>query len=282
MPAHLGYNFLVLSQNSFFGGTAVRPITSLVQFKRGDHICIFYRDEPSLAQTVAHYLAAGLRRNERCYCVQKPHMIPQILAGLEALGVNTALETQLGALDLHAAEEFYFASGGFEPQAMLDSLHQFTHDALARGFTGMRIAGELSWAHEGRRGDPATLCDQVVGYERMVEQSFPGKPMIGLCQYPARLFPSQVLRRVLDAHRIAIEESMVSSRHSTLTLRSGEFVADIVTDRLNPGEAIHYVVQKRTAPAVLNWGQELTMDAAIRACEGIMFELSDRQRTNHT
>ena len=49
----------------------MRSITSLVQFKRGDHICIFYRDQHSLVQMLAHYFAAGLRNNERCFCVQK-------------------------------------------------------------------------------------------------------------------------------------------------------------------------------------------------------------------
>jgi len=37
-----------------------------------------------------------------------------------------------------------------------------------------------------------------------------GKPVIGVCQYAANLFPPDVLRRVLDAHRIAIEKTMIS------------------------------------------------------------------------
>lgn len=260
----------------------MRPITSLVPFKRGDHICIFYRNEPSLVQSVAHYLAAGLRRNERCFCVQKPHLKPQILARMEALGVNTALETQLGALDIRSDEEFYFATGRFEPQAMVDSLELSIHDALAQGFTGMRIAGELSWAVEGRRGSPAALCNQIVDYEQMVDRNFSAKPFIGMCQYPARLFPPQVLRRVVEAHHLAMEETMVSSRHSMLTLRSGNFLADIVTDRVHSGKPFHYVVQDRSSRDVLSWGQAPTIDAAIRACESITAGPSDQRRTNHT
>lgn len=252
----------------------MQPITSLVQFKRGDHICIFYRDEASLAHSLVHYLADGLRRGERCFCAQKPHMILLLLRGLEKLGFDTAREAQRGALELHTEDEVYFTNGRFEPQFMMNMLEQSIHDAVARGFSGFRTAGELSWALDTHRHQSsATMCDQILGYEEMVARSYPGKPAIGVCQYPAHRFPPEFLRQVLDSHRTALEETMISTNHSSLTLRSGEFLADIVTDRVNPGEAFHYVVQKNGSPEVLSWGQEYSMDAAIQSSESIMAEL---------
>src|SRR5262249_18847633 len=150
----------------------VRPITSIVQFKRGDHICIFYRDENSLIQTLAHYLAVGLLHGERCFCVQKKHVIPKLLEALEALGIDVGRETRRGALDVHTDQEFYFSTGHFDPQALMDSLEKSIQVALAQGFNGMRTAGELSWAMTGSNGDPHLLCDQVAGYEEMVARSF--------------------------------------------------------------------------------------------------------------
>jgi len=252
----------------------VRSISSLVQFKRGDHICLFYYDEASLLDNLVPYLAAGLRRGERCFCVQTSDNIPEILYRLETLGFNTTRETHRGALEFHEIDQFYFAAGGFEPQALIDSLERAIEQAVAGGFSGLRTAGELSWALNSRHGTPAVLCDRVVDYENMVERSFPGKPVIGLCQYAAHLFSPHVLRQVLDAHRIAIEETMISANHSTLTLRSGRFLADIVTDRIQPGEAFHYVVQKRNSPEVLSWGQESTLAEAIYSSEKIMEDLS--------
>lgn len=251
----------------------MRPITSLVQFKRGDHICIFYRDETALVHTLAHYLASGIRRNERCFCVQKQGIIPRLLRELESLGINTAHEAQRGALDVHTINEFYGSSADFKPHALMDSLEKSVEEAVARGFSGMRTAGELSWIIDDLKHDDGSLCDQLIGYEQMVERSFPHRPVVGVCQYAADLFPPEVLQRVLEAHRIALEETMVSTNHSTLTLRVGEFLADIVTDRVNPGEAFHYVVQKRASKDVLSWGQEPTIDAAIQSSESIMAEL---------
>lgn len=257
----------------------VRPISSLVKFKRGDHICIFYRTETSLLQNLLPYLAAGLSQGDRCFCVQKPELVPRILRGLENLGFNPALEARRGALDIHTDDEFYFSSGRFEAQALMESLEESIREAVASGFSGLRTAGELSWALDPRRGNTAVLCDQLVGYENMVERSFPGKPVIGICQYAAHLFPAPVLRRVVEAHRLAIEETMVGENHSMITLRSGDFLADIVTDRVTPGEAFHYVVQKRGSADVLNWGQEPTMDAAIDSAENAMAEMSSPWRT---
>jgi hypothetical protein len=155
----------------------------------------------------------------------------------------------------------------------MDSLEKSVDEAVARGFSGMRTAGELSWIVEDLKHDDGSLCDQLIGYEKMVERSFPNRPVIGVCQYAADLFPPDVLQRVLEAHRIALEETMVSTNHSTLTLRVGDFLADIVTDRVNPGEAFHYVVQKRASKDVLSWGQEPTIAAAIQSSEMIMADL---------
>jgi hypothetical protein len=257
----------------------LRSISSLVQFQRGDHLCIFYRDEPSLVESLVHYLETGRRRRECCFCAQKAHIIPQVLAGLEARGMNTQLEMQLGTLNIHTIDEFYFSGGRFEPQPLFDSLEQAIQIALTLGFTGLRVAGELSWALDGSHGDPHVLCNQIIAYERMVERSLPGKPVICACHYAADLFPPDVLRQVLDAHRLAIEETMVSANHSMLTLRSGNFLADIVTDPADRGAAFDYVVQKRASHDVLSWGQEPTIDAAISTAEAIMSDFSSSGRS---
>ena len=254
------------------------PIGSLVRFKRGDHICIFYRSEPFLLQNLVPYLASGLRQGERCFCVQKPHLLPLILNGLAALGFDPEHERRRGALDLHSDEDFYFSSGRFSPRALIDSLERSIAEAIAQGFTGTRTAGELSCTLHRRHGSPALLCDQVVSYESLVERGFPGKAVIGICQYEARLFPPRMLQQVLESHRWAIQETQTGVNRSTLTLRSGEFMSNIVTDRVYPGEAFHYVVQRRGDPEILSWGRESTIGAAILSSENVIAELSSNRR----
>jgi hypothetical protein len=252
----------------------VLPTHPLVQFKRGDHICLFYRDEGMLVQTLAAYLAAGLRNGERCFCAQKPHMIPRIYQALELLGVDTKIEISRGALEIHTEDEVYFSDGRFEPHVMMEMLERSIKEAAVQGFTGFRTAGEMSWALEESRGDCKHFCDQLLDYEKLVQAAYPGKAAIGICQYPVDQFPEQMITAVLDAHRVALEETMASTNHSTLTIRSGDYLADIVTDRLNPGGAYHYVVQGRGSHDVLSWGVEPTIDNALASSGAVMADLA--------
>jgi hypothetical protein len=88
-----------------------------------------------------------------------------------------------------------------------------------------------------------------------------------------------VIASVLDAHRMALEETMAGSNHSALTIRHGNYLADIITDRLNPGEAFHYVVQGKGSLDVLSWGVEATMDQALSRSGSIMAELAAKPKT---
>jgi hypothetical protein len=249
-----------------------------MQFKRGDHICVFYRDEQTLIDTLARYIADGLARRERCFCAQKPHVIPLLFKALEKLGVDIAAEGTRAALEIHKEEDVYFANGRFEPESMMARLERSIDESLDRGFSGFRTAGEMSWALDTRHGTPAVLCDQLAGYEEMVQATFPGKAAIGLCQYPMRAFPPATLDRVLEAHHIALEETMVSTNHSTLTIRAGDYAADIVADRIHPGESFHYVIQQKGSREILSWGMEPSMDAAIGSVKAELSTLAGKKR----
>jgi MEDS: MEthanogen/methylotroph, DcmR Sensory domain len=246
------------------------PSHPLVQFKCGDHICLFYRDEAVLAETLAAYLATGLRNGERCFCAQKSSFIPRLKQALKRVGVDVPREIMRGALDIHTEEEVYFAEGHFEPESMMALLERSIEQAHADGFTGFRTAGEMSWVLKGTEERPNDHCDQLIHYEKLVQAAFPGKTAIGLCQYPIHDFPPHVLNEVLDSHRVTLEETMVGSNHSTLTIRSGGYLADIVTDRVNPGNAFHYVIQKSGDAEVLSWGVEPTIERAMISSESIL------------
>lgn len=257
------------------------PSHPLVQFKRGDHICLFYRDEKMLVQTLAAYLTAGLNKGERCFCAQKPHLIPRILSILKQLGVDADGYVASGALEIHTEDEVYFPAGKFEPQIMMDMLEQSIKDAIAAGFTGFRTAGEMSWAVKDTRCEKGNCCDQLVNYEKLVKAAYPGKPAIGICQYPVGRFPGSVIAAVLDSHRMALEETMAGTNHSTLTIRQGNYLADIVTDRLNPGEAFHYVVQGQGSSDVLSWGVEPTLEGAVSRSGLIMADIAAKPKNTN-
>ena len=162
---------------------------------------------------------------------------------------------------------------------MMEMLERSIKDAMAAGFTGFRTAGEMSWALKDTRCQDGNCCDQLLNYEKLVQAVYPGKPAIGICQYPLGRFSSSVVTSVLAAHRMALEETMAGLNHSTLTIRQGNYLADIVTDRLSPGNAFHYVVQGRGSFDVLSWGVEPTLEEAVSHSGSIMAELDAKPNT---
>jgi MEDS: MEthanogen/methylotroph, DcmR Sensory domain len=240
---------------------------SVFKFKRGDHVCVFYHDDQALLQTLVPYVVEGLRNGERCFCAQRKDFVPVLLGYLASYGVDFSYELKRRALEIHTDEELYLA-GHFEPAALMHLLEQSIDEAVAEGFTGFRTAGELSWAANG-----ACDCDQLIAYEKMVDDSFPSKPVVGMCQYHMTAFEPEMLERVLDSHRLSLAETMAGSNHSALQVRYGKYRADIVADRLNPQTTYYYIVQQAGGKDVLSWGSTSSLAAAMTESQQVVDHL---------
>ena len=237
----------------------------LFQFKHGDHICLFYRNPEGLREVLTPYIADGLRQGERCFCAQTPDTIRRLINDLRFLGVDADAAIKRGALELHTVEETYMPNGTFEPSKMMDLLVRSIEDAWARGFTALRTAGELSWAAHGH-----TDCDQLLTYENCVDLCFPGKAVIGLCQYDISAFPPQFLNAVIDAHRLHMTDREPRSFHSGLSFRSGNYWAEIVADKLVVAPTYYYVVQRRRPSEIVGWGTAGTFESANQCAEELV------------
>lgn len=136
-------------------------------------------------------------------------------------------------------------------------------DALHNGFTAFRTAGELSWAVQGMN-----QCDQILNYEEMVDECFPGRPAIGLGQYDMSAFAPNVLEAVIQAHRLNLSEAGQTSIHAGVAIRHGNYWSEIVADKLvlRP----NYVVQRHRPSEVIGWGIAPTFDSATERAEQLV------------
>jgi hypothetical protein len=223
--------------------------SSLFQFKNGDHTCVFYRSTDELMQVLIPFVGDGLRRGERCFCAQKPEVLKQLVYDLRYLGIDSDKDIQRGSLDLRSEDDTYLPNGRFEPEAMMDMLISSIREAHNQGYESFRSAGELSWAVEGRN-----VCDLVIGYEQMVNEYYPDKPAIGLCQYQIEKFSPEVLEAVVHAHRLQLAEATPHSAFSSIYLRNGRWAAEVVADKTKITPRYYYVVQNRRPQEVLGWG----------------------------
>jgi len=231
--------------------------TPLFRFKHGDHACIFYRSDDSLMEILTPYVAEGLLKGERCFGAQKPHILKRLFYDLRFLGIDVDRELKRGALEFHTENEVYFSKGIFEPAVMMEMLLQSIEDSAQKGFTCFRTAGDMSWAVRGWN-----MCDQILGYESMVEKFYPGRTATGICQYPIADFPPKVLDEVLRAHRLhlaADPNKVYRSMHVGYVNCSAEIVANKFD--VNP-YYYYYVVEQHRPQEIVGWGVSSDFDSA--------------------
>jgi hypothetical protein len=226
--------------------------SSLFHFKYGEHSCVFYRSEDRLMDVLSTYVAEGLLHGERCFCTQKPHILKRLRRDLRTLGFEPDREIKRGALELHTVEEKYFPNGRFEPKKVVDRLATSVEKARAEGFAAFRTVGELSWLTEKRNH-----YNRLLEYEKLLEEYFPGKPAIGLCQYSVDRFPTEILDSALKDHCKQIDETAEKSRFCSVTIRGAAETTEIVADKMAVNPRYYFVMQGRGRRGkIFGWGAE--------------------------
>lgn len=251
------------------------PSPYLFQFRHGDHVCVFHRSDNSLMDVLTPYVAEGLRKGERCFCVQRVEIVKRLEYDLRFIGTDVDTAMKVGALEFRSMEEAYLPNGKFEPDVMMGMLIRSIEDAVKKGFSGFRSAGDLSWGVK-----KSNDCSQILGYEAMVEECFPGKPATGLCQYPMEAFPPDVLKSVLSLHRQRVVEPCAPSCHASLSVSSNHCVTEIIADKFVVNPRYYYVVEQQDCRDVLGWGSAPDFKAASLQAESLVRQLTSHKYTN--
>jgi hypothetical protein len=168
------------------------------QIELGDHVAFFYRTKAEQLEAVIPFIAIGLERNERCMYIAEENTPAEIHQHLREFGVDVLEAEKSGALNLVTKRETYLRHGAFQPHKMIEDLCDAVQSALDSGFTGLRAAGELSWALDL----PSALI-QMVKYEEELEEHFHSK-FAALCQYDESRYPAYIIERMKSVHPINI------------------------------------------------------------------------------
>ncbi len=169
--------------------------TSLKQSEELDHLAVFYDSHEERLDVSLSFLQLGLARNERCLYARSDLKRQEILDGLAALGVDVDTALSEGQLDVLPAAELYFEDG-FDPDEMVSRLIDVLTETTARGYDGLRIAGEISWLE-------ATDIDlkEILAYETSFDATAPNFDFCALCQYDLDRLSDEELLGVMQAHR---------------------------------------------------------------------------------
>ena len=150
----------------------------LTKLKQGDHVCSIYENVGEQLAVVVPFIMDGLARGERCVYITDDRTIDEVAQALATAGLDVVHERQRGALRLLTRHDTYFRAGEFIPQAMIDFIRDAETEALADGYTGLRLTGETTWMLLPEPG-----ADRLIEYEALLSYLPTNSKSVLLCQY---------------------------------------------------------------------------------------------------
>jgi len=172
-------------------GSAVLRGSGLPDLRHALHVCLVYERAAEARAAVAAFFAAGLTAGERCLYQgggANWRRLERTLATTR-LAAEAGGRAALGEIDAPR-------SGG--PRAWLELVREAERQALADGFSGLRVSWEMP-PEPGRW----TLAD-LAEMEELLDRVLAGAHTSLLCRYSRQRSPADLLQRVMHSHPAAM------------------------------------------------------------------------------
>ena len=188
------------------GSDYPRLLDVLVQIGLHDHICLIYESQGEQLAMPVPSIRMGLERGEKCIFIAPEKTLRDVNEGLHAIGIDVDEAMNSGRLAVASQEDTYLRNGHFEPDRMIRFLADSLEPAIASGFSGLRVVGEMTWALGGDLG-----TGQLIEYEAKLNHFVHDHPVAVTCQYDRNRFSPEVILNVIRTHPIVIYGNFVCS-----------------------------------------------------------------------
>jgi len=173
-------------------------ISSIGTVPWGDHSCVFFNSEEELFSLVVPYMKAGLEDNEFCMWITgEPVTGKEAFEALERVLPHAHQYLAQGQIEITPSRQWYLPSGKFDAQIVLDNWLSRARHAEAKGFAGIRIAGNPVWLQSEED------WGQLKQYEESVHQRIRTERVLALCTYPTVIFQGKHVQDTLSTHNSA-------------------------------------------------------------------------------
>jgi ABC-type transporter Mla MlaB component len=169
-----------------------------IAIRRGEHACCRFERREDREYVADAFMRVGLRLGHRVVYLCGSSDVDATLARLESAEPDVGSALRTGALELRDARTAYLADGGFGVERMIAALRAEHHRALADGFAGLSMTGDVSGALAG------ASAEDLVEYERRVDEEFGDATQMLLCQYDQRRFQTGALVEITEAHHVEV------------------------------------------------------------------------------
>jgi PAS domain S-box-containing protein len=166
----------------------------------GSHFCLFYETKQDLLDVLVPYFKTGLESNEfNIWVISNPYLATkeEALDALEQAVPDVRKLLEKGRLEIFSEPDWYLRGNDFKVENLLKALSEKATGALARGFDGIRAAGDLFWLEQ-------KYWNAFYAYEKHLHDLIAGQPAIILCSYPLSKFGGAEVLDIIQAHQFAI------------------------------------------------------------------------------
>jgi PAS domain S-box-containing protein len=194
----------------------------------GTHFCQFYKTKKDLIDILVPYFKAGLEDNEFCMCItSEPLMVAEAEEAMRRAVVNFDEYLRRGQIEIIPYNEWYVLGGTFDDDRVLKGWVSKLEQALARGYSGLRLTGNTFWLERNH-------WQAFTEYEAKVNNVIGKYKMLAICTYCLDKCDGTAVIDVIKNHQFAlikqegkwdIIESSIYKQAKEALLQSRETIA---------------------------------------------------------
>lgn len=146
------------------------------KMKARDHVIFFYTNHRDKHLVLFTYLKAGLDAGEGAVYVASDESSSEIREAMNDFGLDVKHHEKKGALRIVDYREWYIIGGEFNIHRTISLWKKARNEAVARGFDGLRVAGEMACFFKHN------MINELVLYERALHREHE-IPLAAICAY---------------------------------------------------------------------------------------------------
>jgi PAS domain S-box-containing protein len=164
----------------------------------GTHFCQFYQTRQDLLDILVPYFKTGLKGNEFCMWVTaEPLSSREAKRAMAKTMPNFAQYLAKGQIEIIPHDKWYLQDGVFDLQRVLNAWIDKLNQALAKGYSGLRLTGNTFWLE---REDWESFTD----YEAAISDVIGKYKMLALCTYSLDKCTASDVLDVMRNHEFAL------------------------------------------------------------------------------
>jgi sugar-specific transcriptional regulator TrmB len=171
---HSGVNSKVMETDSV-SEKATRFVEKL---ETSDHVIFVYQSTEAKHDILFNYIKVGLEKGDAGIYVASDENPSEIRNAMKEFGISVEKYEKAGALRILDWQEVYIIDGKFEIPATMSIWNKHYNEAVAKGFKGLRVTGEMACFFKHQ------LLPELVEYEMALHRIL-DLPIIAICAYNA-------------------------------------------------------------------------------------------------